>query len=67
MAIILAQIGYYVPAEKFIYEPYMSIYARITGNDNILKGLSSFAVEMVELNTIINGVKNQGKKYQPND
>lgn len=53
VAIILAQIGYYVPAEEFIYEPYMALYARITGNDNIFKGLSSFALEMVELDAIL--------------
>lgn len=59
-AIILAQIGYYVPAEKFVYEPYMAIYARITGNDNIFKGLSSFALEMSELNSIIMRTEKQG-------
>lgn len=53
VAIILAQIGYYVPAEEFIYEPYLALYARITGNDNIFKGLSSFAVEMTEMDTIL--------------
>lgn len=53
IAIILAQIGYYVPATKFVYEPYMALYARITGNDNIFKGLSSFALEMTELDAIL--------------
>lgn len=60
IAIILAQIGYYVPAEEFIYEPYMALYARITGNDNIFKGLSSFAVEMTEMDTIIIRTPNCG-------
>ena len=53
LSVILAQIGYYVPATEFIYEPYMALYARITGNDNLFKGLSSFALEMAELNAII--------------
>ncbi len=53
IAVILAQIGYYVPAEKFVYEPYLALYARITGNDNIFKGLSSFALEMTELDSIL--------------
>ena len=35
------------------YKPYNSIFTRILGNDNIFKGLSSFAVEMIELNTIL--------------
>ncbi|BCS83215.1 putative DNA mismatch repair protein Muts-like protein [Cotonvirus japonicus] len=60
ISIIMAQIGYFVPAEKFIYEPYMAIYARITGNDNIFKGLSSFALEMTELDAILMRTENQG-------
>ncbi|RYE13872.1 MAG: DUF1853 family protein, partial [Sphingobacteriaceae bacterium] len=60
LSVILAQIGYYVPAESFTYEPYMAIYARITGNDNILKGLSSFAVEMTELDAIIKRTSKNG-------
>ena len=60
IAIILAQIGYYVPAEEFIYEPYMALYARITGNDNIFKGLSSFALEMTELDAILLRTEKQG-------
>lgn len=61
IAIILAQIGYYVPAEKFEYQPYMALYARITGNDNIFKGLSSFALEMSELDAILTRTENQGQ------
>lgn len=53
IAIILAQIGYYVPAESFIYEPYLALYARITGNDNIYKGYSSFELELTELDSIL--------------
>lgn len=53
LSVILAQIGYYVPAKEFVYHPYKAIYARITGNDNILKGLSSFALEMLEVRAIL--------------
>jgi DNA mismatch repair protein MutS len=53
LSLIMAQIGYFVPAETFEYEPYMALYARITGNDNFLKGLSSFTLEMTELQAII--------------
>jgi len=52
--VILAQIGYPVSAEKFVYSPYHSIFTRIIGNDNIYSGLSSFMVEMIELNAILN-------------
>lgn len=51
--IILAQIGYYVPAKTFIYFPYRSLMTRITSNDNIFKGLSSFALEISELRAIL--------------
>jgi DNA mismatch repair protein MutS len=50
---VLAQSGMFVPCSRFDYFPYKSIFTRILGNDNIFKGLSSFAVEMCELNTIL--------------
>jgi len=53
IAIILAQAGLYVPCSTFTYYPYKSIFTRILGNDNIFKGLSTFAVEMSELRTIL--------------
>jgi DNA mismatch repair protein MutS len=53
LSVIMAQAGFYVPAKEFTYSPYNSLYTRITGNDNIFKGLSSFALEMVELNAIL--------------
>ena len=51
--IIMAQSGMYVSAKKFVFSPYESIYARITSNDNIFKGLSSFTLEMTELRSIL--------------
>ena len=53
IAVIMAQAGLYVPAAFFIYKPYNYIFTRILGNDNIFKGLSTFAVEMSELRTIL--------------
>jgi DNA mismatch repair ATPase MutS len=50
---IMAQCGLYVAAKKFEFSPYTSLYARITGNDNIFKGLSSFTLEMTELKAIL--------------
>jgi DNA mismatch repair protein MutS len=51
--IILAQIGFYVPSSEFVYYPYKNIFTRINCDDNIFKGMSSFAVEMDELRSIL--------------
>ena len=53
IAVIMAQAGLYVPCSEFTYYPYTAIFTRILGNDNIFKGLSTFAVEMTELRTIL--------------
>ena len=53
ISIIMAQSGIYVPATSFKYRPYKYIFTRILGNDNIFKNLSTFAVEMSELRTIL--------------
>lgn len=53
IAVIMAQAGLFVPCETFVYYPYSSIFTRILGTDNIFKGLSTFAVEMTELRTIL--------------
>lgn len=51
--IVLAQMGMFVPAENFIYSPYHKIFTRITSEDNLFKGQSSFMVEMIELRSIL--------------
>jgi DNA mismatch repair protein MutS len=53
ISVIMAQSGMYVPCSYFQYHPYTSIFSRILGNDNIFKGLSTFAVEMSELRVIL--------------
>lgn len=53
IAVIMAQAGLYVPCSTFTYRPYRNIFTRILGNDNLFKGLSTFAVEMTELRTIL--------------
>lgn len=53
ISVIMAQSGLYVPASEYIFRPYKYIFTRILGNDNIFKGLSTFAVEMSELRTIL--------------
>jgi DNA mismatch repair protein MutS len=55
IAVIMAQSGLYVPCTSFLYKPYQTIFTRILGNDNLFKGLSTFAVEMTELRSILLG------------
>ena len=45
--------GMFVSAKEFNYNPYESIFTRISGDDNIFKGQSSFVVEMNELRSIL--------------
>ena len=52
IVVIMAQAGMYVPCSSFVYHPYRSIYSRILNQDNLFKGLSTFAVEMSELRVI---------------
>lgn len=54
ICIIMAQTGLFVPCTTMEFTPYNKIFTRILGNDNIFKGLSTFAVEMSELRTILN-------------
>ncbi|AXH08943.1 DNA mismatch repair protein [Malaciobacter halophilus] len=54
IAVILAQAGFYVPAKSMRFSVFDAVYTRISGADNIAKGLSSFAVEMLELKNIFN-------------
>ena len=53
ISVIMAQSGLYVPCSSFQYKPYQAIFSRILGNDNLFKGLSTFAVEMSELRVIL--------------
>ena len=53
IAVIMAQTGMYVPCQKFVYKPYRSVFSRILNQDNLFKGLSTFAVEMSELRVIL--------------
>ena len=45
----MAQCGMFVLVVEFIYKPYHNVFTRISNNDNIFKGQSTFAVEMSEL------------------
>lgn len=59
MCLIMAQAGMFVPAKKCTYYPYTSLYTRITSNDNLFKGLSSFSLEMLELKAILNRARDK--------
>lgn len=52
ISVILAQSGMFVPC-RMEFSPFSRLFTRILGNDNIFKGLSTFMVEMTELNTIL--------------
>lgn len=54
ISVILAQAGFFVPAKNMTFTLFDGIFTRISGNDNIQKGLSTFAIEMLELKNIFN-------------
>ena len=51
--IILCQMGYYTSSTKFTYYPYNKMFVRISCDDNLYKSLSSNAVEITELRSIL--------------
>jgi DNA mismatch repair protein MutS len=53
IAVVLAQVGCYVPASMMKLRPFHAILTRILNQDNLWAGLSSFAVEMSELRDIL--------------
>ncbi|CEI93954.1 Putative DNA mismatch repair protein msh6 [Rhizopus microsporus] len=53
VAIILAQLGSYVPARSCQLTPCDRIYTRIGANDNIMGGQSTFMVELAETSKIL--------------
>ena len=58
LAVVMAQAGMHVPCEME-YSPYYTLITRLSGEDNILKNLSSFMVEMTELRTILRNSNNK--------
>lgn len=52
IAVLLAQVGAFVPASYAKITPFKSLFTRILNQDNLWAGLSSFAVEMSELREI---------------
>lgn len=54
VAVVLAQSGLFVPAERMRFTLFTELFTRIVAQDNFEKGLSSFAVEMLELKNVFN-------------
>jgi DNA mismatch repair protein MutS len=53
LSIIMAQSGMYVPATHMVFKPFHHIFTRISGMDNLYRGMSTFTVEMAELRNIL--------------
>ena len=54
IAVVLAQAGFFVPAKELKFTVFDKLFTRIVSSDNLYKGLSTFAVEMLELKNIFN-------------
>lgn len=54
IATLMAQSGFFVSAAVMKFSLFDSLFTRIISKDNLAKGLSTFAVEMLELKNIFN-------------
>jgi len=54
LSVLMAQSGFFVPASAMRFSLFESIFTRIVSKDNLSKGLSTFAVEMLEMKNIFN-------------
>jgi DNA mismatch repair protein MutS len=54
LATLMAQSGFFVSAAAMKFSIFDSLFTRIVSRDNLAKGLSTFAVEMLELKNIFN-------------
>ena len=54
IAVLMAQSGFFVSAAAMKFSIFDSLFTRIVSKDNLAKGLSTFAVEMLELKNIFN-------------
>ncbi|WP_457748172.1 MutS-related protein [Sulfurimonas sp.] len=54
IAVLMAQSGFFVSAAVMKFTLFDSLFTRIVSKDNLAKGLSTFAVEMLELKNIFN-------------
>ncbi len=56
LIIILAQIGYFIPAEEASIGICDRIFTRIGASDSLIEGKSTFLVEMIETSVILNNL-----------
>lgn len=54
LSVLMAQAGFFVSAAVMKFSLFDSLFTRIVSRDNLAKGLSTFAVEMLELKNIFN-------------
>ncbi|MEA3330629.1 MAG: DNA mismatch repair protein, partial [Campylobacterota bacterium] len=54
IAVLMAQSGFFVSAAVMKFSIFDSLFTRIVSKDNLSKGLSTFAVEMLEMKNIFN-------------
>ncbi len=59
IAVALAQSGFFVPAKAMKFSLFEGVYTRVQSRDNVAKSLSTFGVEMLELNTIFSRATNR--------
>lgn len=54
LAVLLAQMGCYVPAESLTLRPFRDVFVRMGASDEIARGRSTFMVEMEEVSQMLN-------------
>jgi DNA mismatch repair protein MutS len=54
LSVVMAQAGMFVPCSTFEFYPFENIFTRISNNDNLYQGQSSFKVEMMDVKTFVN-------------
>lgn len=59
LAVILAQLGCFVPAKSLTLRPFHDIYVRMGASDDLAKGRSTFMVEMEEMAYILNNANDR--------
>lgn len=59
IAIIMGQAGFPVSAEYARFSLFNNLFTRIKGEDDLERGLSTFAVEMIEVKNILNRADNK--------
>jgi DNA mismatch repair protein MutS len=57
--VVMAQAGLFVASDSFNFSPFDYIISRIQGSDDIVKGHSSFIIEMLELRCVLNRSNNK--------